>query len=196
MGYEYDAEGNRLELVYPSGYQVSATYDDLNRLDQLTDRTAEVIADYDYDAMRRTGLTLSNAGDEITFTSYTYDDANDKPDHLITLANWKAGTDVCISRFDYTYDNEGNRLTMEVGPAWEHQTGEHEYDYDDIYQLTGADSPDSSAYSDTTFTYDSTGNRLKVAFSGQSDVYEPNELNQYDEVDDVSTPRRLRQSRQ
>ena len=28
---------------------------------------------------------------------------------------------------------------MEVGPAWEAQTGEHEYEYDDIYQLTEAD---------------------------------------------------------
>ncbi len=46
-----------------------------------------LIADCYYDAMRRTELALFNAGTEVTFTSYTYDDANDKPDHLVTLAN-------------------------------------------------------------------------------------------------------------
>jgi RHS repeat-associated protein len=183
--YEYDAEGNRTALTYPSGYEISATYDDLNRLNQIKDPDDKLLADYDYDAMRRTGVTLFNAGTEVTFTSYTYDDANDKPDHLITLSNWKAGTDIAISTFNYTYDVEGNRLSMEVGPAWESQTGEHDYDYDDIYQLTEVDVPQFAAYSDTTFTYDSMGNRLKVTFSGQSEIYDPNELNQYDGVDDI-----------
>ena len=74
---------------------------------------------------------------------------------------------------------------MEPGPDWSQFTGEYNYVYDDIYQLTGAGAPSSFPFSTTTFTYDSVGNRLKVSFSGQSEVYEPNELNQYDEVADV-----------
>lgn len=83
---------------------------------------------------------------------------------MIGLSNWKADTDVCFSSFTYTYDNEGNRLSMDVGPEWESFTGLNDYDYDDIYQLTAVDSPEFSAYSDTTFTYDSMGNRLEVVF--------------------------------
>ncbi len=142
MEREYYAGGNRTAMTYPFGYSISTTYDDLNRLNEIKDPDGRLIADYDYDAMRRIGLTLFNAGTEATFTSYTYDDANDKPDHLISLSNWQAGTNICISSFDYTHDNEGNRLSMEVGPAWESQTGGHEYEYDDIYQLTEVDSPE------------------------------------------------------
>ncbi len=64
--------------------------------------------------MRRTGVILFNAGTEVTFTSYTYDDANDKPDHLISLSNWKAETAICISSFDYTYDNESDGWSWSI----------------------------------------------------------------------------------
>jgi len=73
---------------------------------------------------------------------------------------------------------------MEVGPSWESFTGLNDYEYDDIYQITAVDSPVFSSYSDTTFTYDSMGNRL-VVFSGQTETYSSNNLNQYDEVDEV-----------
>ena len=98
---------------------------------------------------------------------------------MISFANWKADTDVCFSSFTYTYDNEGNKESMEVGPAWESFTGLNDYGYDDIYQLTSVDFPEFSAYSDTTFTYDSMGNRLEAVFSGQTESYSSNELNQH-----------------
>ena len=72
---------------------------------------------------------------------------------------------------------------MKPGPDWTPFTGEYGYVYDDIYQLTGAGAP---FFNSTGFTYASMGNRLKVeTFGIQSEVYEPNELNQYDEVADV-----------
>ena len=88
-----------------------------SRLDQLADGDDKLLADYD--AIRRAGLTVFNAGTEVTFTSYTYDDVNSQPDHLISLSNWRADTDVAVSTFEYTYENEGNRENMEVGPVWE-----------------------------------------------------------------------------
>ncbi len=37
--------------------------------------------------------------------------------HLISLSKWHTVTDVAISTFKYTYDNEGNRESREAGPA-------------------------------------------------------------------------------
>ena len=121
---KYDAEGNRTAVTYPTGYEISATYDDINRLNEIKDPDDKLIADYDYNAMRRTGLTLFNSGTEVTFTSYTYDDAHNKPNHLIALSNWKAGTDICISSFDYTYDiikqiaGRGARIKLCYNPRY------------------------------------------------------------------------------
>ena len=69
-------------------------------------------------------------------------------------------------RFDYTYDNEGNRFSMAVEPAWGSETGTIDYSYDLIYQMTGAQGPGFSSYPDARFTYDSIGRRVADACGG------------------------------
>ncbi len=139
--FEYDDLGNRTGLVYPSGYSVEAGFDDLNRLERIEDPEGNLLAEYAYDAMRRTSTAAFNSGTGVSETLYSYDDANSRPDHLITLENKKIPGGETISRFDYTYDNEGNRLSMAVEPAWGTETGTIAYSYDPIYQLTGAEGP-------------------------------------------------------
>ena len=116
---------------------VKYSYDDLGRLDRITDSSDRLIADYSYDAMRRTGLALFNAGTEVAFTAYTYDDANLKFDHMTGLANSRFSPQTTISRFAYSFDNEGNRLSMSVEGDFSSFTGNHDYSYDKIYQVTG-----------------------------------------------------------
>ena len=71
---------------------------------------------------------------------------------------------------------------MAVEPAWGSETGTIAYDYDLIYQLTGAEGPGFPTYPDASFTYDSMGNRVEAVFAGQTDNYTSNELNQYTKV--------------
>ena len=164
---------------------VKYSYDDLGRLDRITDSSDRLIADYTYDAMRRTGLALFNAGTEVAFTAYTYDDANLKFDHMTGLTNSRFSPQTTISRFAYAFDNEGNRLSMSVEGDFSLFTGLHDYEYDKIYQVTEADHPENYPHPDVTFAYDSMGNRVTV-FSGQTDSYASNNLNQYSSVNGVS----------
>jgi YD repeat-containing protein len=57
-------------------------------------------------------------------------------------------------------------------------TNDHEYEYDDIYQLTEVTYPDSST---VTYNYDEAGSRTSVV-AGSTTNYSRNSLNQYSSV--------------
>jgi len=61
----------------------------------------------------------------------------------------------------------------------------HRYSYDKIYQLTGVDYPAGFFVADTTFNYDSAGNRSTVITGGTTN-YATNNLNQYTSVGGVA----------
>jgi len=86
--------------------------------------------------------------------------------------------------FDYTYDKVGNQLTKTVD-----STDVHSYGYDDIYQLLTVDYPASFFVDDTTFDYDSLGNRetmdvgaTTILYHTYKNNYDDNMLNQYGSV--------------
>src|SRR5580658_5381037 len=86
---------------------------------------------YDYDAAgRRTQQTLENN----TFTVYDYDNA----DQLTSIWHQQAGgVTNTISRYQYGYDNAGNRTSMSaVGPAAPAGRSES-YTYDAMDQIIG-----------------------------------------------------------
>ena len=77
--------------------------------------------------------------------------------------------------FDYTLDNVGNRLSMTVDAA-----DQHDYTYDDTYQLTDVDYP-AGAGTDTAYAYDKVHNRTSTD-AGDVVSYTANDLNQYTAV--------------
>ncbi|MFQ5853502.1 MAG: RHS repeat domain-containing protein, partial [Candidatus Binatia bacterium] len=97
----------------------------------------------------RTALTLPN-GSQATFT---YDAAS----QLTSLLNQGLGvTPVTISRFDYTYDAVGNRITRTA------TNGIANYTYDALNRLTQATQPnpvDPLQQLTESFSYDPVGNR-------------------------------------
>jgi len=166
VSYEYDIAGNRTQLAYPDGAYVTYEYDPLNRLTHIRDEDTTVVVQYDYDALsRRIAAQYANG----TSVTYSYNIA----DRLLYLNNQMNG----VSRsFAYSYDSVGNHLTMTTDA-----TNLHQYSYDSIYQLTGADYPAGFFASDKTFNYDPAGNRQSVINGGTTN-YSTNNLNQYTSV--------------
>ncbi len=136
-------------------------------MDQVIDQEENVLADYSYNAVRRTGLQYLNG----TSVSYDYNDAN----WITALFNTQSDQGD-ISEFAYTHDEAGNRLTNTA--SWGTQT----YSYDNIYQVTQVDYPDGYPFSDMTYYYDPVGNRDSTIDGGTVN-YENNELNEYTSVD-------------
>ncbi|MHC4633136.1 MAG: RHS repeat domain-containing protein, partial [Planctomycetota bacterium] len=113
------------------------------------------------------------------YTKYEYDDAG----QILHLTNYDPNNpygpydpnvDKVFSRFDYTYDLAGNRLTMNT------LEGLHQYAYDDRGQLTEVNYPDGRH---VEYKYDSAGNRIQVIDNNSVTSYVTNNLNEYTSVD-------------
>ena len=160
--YEYDAAGKRTRMTDPDGRVLNYEYDAAGRLVMITDGVGQTVVEYQYDAAnRRAQKTLGNGA----YTTYEYDAAG----QITHLINYDS-SDSVISRFDYTYDDAGYRLSKET------IEGVESYTYDDLNQLTSVTYPDGST---TQFAYDSMGNRLTVVENGVPITYTVNNLNQY-----------------
>lgn len=163
--FQYDAAGRRAQRTSHDGYTLKYFYDSLGRLWRLEDGTSRQIIEYLYDTAGR--LSRENKGNN-TWTTYDYDAAG----QVLHLVNY--GTNgVPLSRFDYTYDANGNRTSMTT------LAGTNSYTYDSIGQLTGVTYPNGRH---VTYTYDAASNRTAVNDNGTNTLYTVNNLNQYTQV--------------
>ena len=169
LDFEYDLVGRRTRRTDQDGYYVDYSYTTLGKLDQITDPNSSLIVDYDYDT---TGLLSQKTLGNGTYTTYAYDSAG----NLTSLINYKPDASV-ISSFVYTYNASGLR-TSETTLA-----GTRTYQYDANGQLVKVTYPDSSV---TEYIYDSVGNRIRVLENGVPTDYTTNNLNQYEQVGNVS----------
>ena len=108
----------------------------------------------------------------------------DTASRLLSLDNQTANGH---HKYDYTYDDVGNRLGMTV--TNNSGMGVHVYSYDEIYQLTGVTYPssfDPNLATNTTFAYDAAGNRTSVIDGSGTCTYTTNSLNEYTAAGSVS----------
>ncbi len=164
ISYAYDSAGNRTQLIYPNGMVLDYSYDSLGRLMEITE-SGQTIAKYTYDALSRVVRRDLQNG---TFSTYTYDDSS----RLLDLINSKSTSEI-ISRFTYTYDNVGNRVSVTT------LEGTTQYIYDQINQLTHVVLPSGST---TNYNFDQSGNRTSVVQGGNAVNYTTNNLNQYADI--------------
>jgi RHS repeat-associated protein len=168
----YDAFGRRTSITDEGGFTVRYVYDAAGRLAELRDTADALIVRYAYDAAGR--LARSDNGNG-TFTTYTYDARSE----LLSIVNSAPGGAV-NSRFDYTYDALGRRLTMTTPDgAWT-------YGYDAAGRLTTAlfaPAPGSLIPAqDLRYTYDAVGNRIQTIQNGVTTNYTTNNLDQYTQI--------------
>ena len=158
-------------MVDQTGYTVNYTYDSLGNLATLTDGSGNLIVQYTYDTVGRLSRKDNGNG---TYTTYAYDAAGE----LLHLVNY-APDGTVNSRFDYTYDGLGRRITeATVDGTWT-------YSYDAIGELTHAvfaSTNPAIANQDEAYFYDAAGNRTQTIINGVTTVYTTNNMNEYTQV--------------
>jgi RHS repeat-associated protein len=156
--FGYDNAGSLTSTSYPNGVVNTYTYDNLNRLTNLTSGKSGVspLASYTYAlgaAGNRTSVTELNG----RTSSYTYDDLYRLTSETIsktgTAGTFTCGTTQC-GTIGYVYDEVGNRklMTSTLGAV---PAGTFYYDANDRF---------------TTDTYDNNGNT--TASAGIGNVYD------------------------
>jgi RHS repeat-associated protein len=163
--YAYNSGGQRASLSDQTGYTVNYSYDSVGRLSQLTSASAALIVSYTYDSDGR--LSQKNLGNG-AYTTYAYDAAG----NVLHLINYSSSSTI-NSRFDYTYDATGRKITMTT------LSGQWQYSYDADGQLTSVVPP---AGSSVQYSYDAAGNRITTITGGATTNYSVNNLNQYTTV--------------
>ena len=154
--YAYDIGDNRTSFVLTAdGTQqmnTTYTYDGAERLTGVTN--GSVTATYGYDTNGNRSYVEYNNG---LRESYSYNKAN----LLTSLINKNSGGTV-LSRYDYTYQLDGNQLSKtEANGKVTSNT------YDDLGRLTRESTSTSGTVNQTyAYAYDSAGNRTSLTATG------------------------------
>ncbi len=168
--FEYDNSGKRTKRTSHDGYTIGYRYDSAGRLQAITGIVKKegdliilsALVSYEYDGSGRLTRELRANG---TQTGYTYDPAG----QLLQLVNYAPDGGI-QSRFDYTYDMNGNRTSMTT------LEGTTSYQYDALRQLVGITYPGGRQ---VIYKYDAAGNRVTVTDNGALESYTTNNMNQY-----------------
>jgi RHS repeat-associated protein len=151
--YQYDALGKRTRMTGPDGKTISYQYDVANRLSEIITQVGTFAFSHD-PIGRRTGLSYPNG----VQTDYAYD-----PSGYLTNLSAGISQKPTISSFAYAHDAVGNRTLMTD------LSGNHEYAYDAIDQLTRAAHP---TLPPEQFQYDPVGNRQTTVVDSDNALLE------------------------
>ncbi len=175
ISYSYDLDGNRINLIYPSGVSVGYSYTNRNQISSISQGSIG-LAQYAYDL---DGNVLNKSLANGTQVSFVYDLNN----NLTTLNNTLSG--ISFARFDYGY-NAVNMRTFEQRDSAKGDV----FSYDQVDQVTGVNydttNPSTTATGPdrtVSYSFDTTGNRSNVVDSvNGTSSYTANNLNQYTTV--------------
>ncbi|MBU4070865.1 MAG: hypothetical protein KJ773_01670, partial [Candidatus Thermoplasmatota archaeon] len=143
--YEYDTNGNVIQMTDQFGLITTYTYDALNRLQTLTDPDGDTTT-YEYDPIGQLTRTTYPTG---TMIFQTYNKANLLTKIENVRSNW-----TIISSFTYGYNFNANRVSMtEANGATTY------YAYDMENRLTGVTYPDGTQ---TQYQYDLRNNLVQT----------------------------------
>ncbi len=162
LAFQYDDSGRRTSRTDETGFTLRYEYDATGRLARLRDTGGIQLIAYQYDAVGR--LAREDRGNG-TSTTYEYDSAG----QVVHLIHYAPNGSI-QSRFDYNYDERGNRISMAT------LSGTTSYEYDVLGQMVGVTYPNASK---AIYEYDLLGNRVTAIENDHAEVYHVNELNQY-----------------
>ena len=108
MAYQYDADGNRIQVTYPDLNYIKYTYDGLDRLSQAQENGSSVLGGYFYDTEGR--LQQLTRGGGVTSTGFGYDDVSRLSSLSLTFAT--SLDNVSFSSYSYNPDNQITGLSI------------------------------------------------------------------------------------
>jgi RHS repeat-associated protein len=152
--YFYNEVGNRDSVHNANGTSTGYTYDNLNRLTNVTNFAPDlsVISSYQYE-LNNAGIRTSATESDGSRVEYNYDDC-----YKLTGETRSGNHAYAIT---FTYDNVGNRLTQVRDGVTK------SYTYNNRDQLTQED----SAAVITTYVYDPAGRMLNKTVAGNTTTY-------------------------
>jgi RHS repeat-associated protein len=165
--FAYDGKGNKASFTNAKSAISSYAYNALNRLISYADPLGK-LATYSYDSGGRLNSVAEPAGNT---KSLTYNNLS----RLISIAYTKGALDTLAATVNYSYDANGNRVSM--GDA----TGVTSYAYDALNRITSIGVPRNGAVS---YTYDCNNNRLSLTYVGKTIEYTYDLLNRMTSVKD------------
>ncbi|WP_368292719.1 kelch repeat-containing protein [Dehalobacter sp. TBBPA1] len=161
--YTYDAAHNLTSKVDAKG-TTTYTYDELNRLETITEPSTKVTT-YTFDEAGNRLTQTESIGTTSIITTYTYNDQN-------RLTNTQTGQDnVTTETVAYTYDNNGNQLTVTKVPyvnGIPQSAQVTQYTYDKFNQLITTSLPDGT---NLTSTYNGEGLRVAKQVNSTTTKY-------------------------
>jgi len=167
VSYGYDNNGNRLSVATP-GNSTSYTYDQRNRVKTATANSATTSFDYYPDGKKKTATYPNGAKEDYDYYP---------TDRVKTVTNSINGA--TISKFAYTYDRNGNRLTQDetrntraIGTS---------YTYDSLDRMTSYSVTENNATTKTDYTFD--GYNRKTETTTKPDNTSTTKTYSYDETD-------------
>ena len=167
--FGFDSQDRLIQTTDPLGRSETIAYDGDGNLISTTDRDDQTI-EFQYDAVNQLiRKTLLPGTPEEAITRFGYDSVGKlasvvDPDSSLTMTYDPLGRLETVSTsgspnqpdvtLDYTYDKNGNRLTM-TGPH-----GQTEYAYDELNRLTHLTNPSGQT---VNFDYDALGRRTHMS---------------------------------
>ena len=180
IAYGYNVDGNRASVTYPHGQAVTYGYTGRSQLASVTKAGPPPVMSYQYDLAGRVVLKGRENG---TFTDLGYDAVNQ-----LLAAVHHDPVPAVLDSVEYGYDSVGRRFYAKYADDIGDRFGYDAIDQvvDVQYDVVDPDTSPGPGASYEESEYDPMGNRLEFDDNGSVDIYEPNNLNQYAEIDDVA----------
>ena len=174
--YEYDAVGNLVKVTDPNGGETEIVYDGVNRLisrslpngitstyiyqentdwvQKITHTAADgtILASSEY-VREGIGEPTKIIREDGSYVEVDYDDSL-----RVIKETYFDANDVQTEEIEYSYDADGNRLTVSSGEA------EGSYSYQNIHQLSSI----TTATRTETYTYDNGGRIASITRDGET----------------------------
>lgn len=164
VAYQYDEEGNVTQITDVHGKVTQYTYYNDGRLHTVVYESQTFTYSYDV-AGRLESIVYPSGGLVASFTTTTGATGWDESGQLLCLRYLKSGSH--FHRFEYTYDDSGNRISLIDTPDSGGATT-WTYGYDYLNRLTSV----TRGSSTTLYVYDESDNRISLTLpSGDEWTY-------------------------
>lgn len=157
--FAYDANGNRQQVVYPSGLVVDYTFDHADRPASARSPSATYVGSVQREPFGPwTELRYGNG----TIATRAFD-----PRYRIQTNTLTLGGALTLARYAYTHDAAGN--VMEIADALD-PSYTRTFTYDDLNRLRTANAP--GLWGSGSYTYDSMGNMMTSTFRASTYIHD------------------------